>query len=302
MLLYVLESKGSSPGRQGFFMAVNASGEMSGSLGGGIMEHKFVELAKSILKEGMAEASIHYQFHDKEAAKNQSGMICSGEQTIFVYKVKPAEVNILGALIRSMKENKNGTLQLSPEGIIFNDTIPDIDFMFEKQTGDNFIYQEKTGYKHHLFVIGGGHCSLSFCRLMSGMDFYISLLDDREELNTINQNLYVHEKTIVSHYSLLKDIIPAANNVYVVIMTMGYRSDETALKALLGKSFKYLGILGSKTKISKMFANLQIEGIAHEILDNIHAPVGIPIHSQSPEEIAISIAAEIIKIKNTMTE
>src|SRR5450432_2580129 len=87
MLLYVLESKGSSPGRQGFFMAVNANGEMSGSLGGGIMEHKFVELAKSKLKLPAVEISIHHQLHDKQAGKNQSGMICSGEQTIFLYTV-----------------------------------------------------------------------------------------------------------------------------------------------------------------------------------------------------------------------
>ena len=87
MLLYVLQSKGSSPGRQGFMMAVNVNGEMSGSLGGGIMEQKFVELAKVKLKQTAEEVSVHHQLHDKQAAKNQSGMICSGEQTIFLYTV-----------------------------------------------------------------------------------------------------------------------------------------------------------------------------------------------------------------------
>src|SRR5258706_11525010 len=79
MLLYVLESSGSSPGRQGFFMAVNANGEMEGSIGGGIMEHKFVEMARerllAVSHEPLA-ADIKKQFHDKVAAKNQSGMIC----------------------------------------------------------------------------------------------------------------------------------------------------------------------------------------------------------------------------------
>src|ERR1051325_9012711 len=88
MLLYVLESKGSSPGRQGFFMAVNAKEEMEGSIGGGIMEHKFVEMANDQLRAANNElhaGSIKKQFHDKTAAKNQSGMICSGEQTILLY-------------------------------------------------------------------------------------------------------------------------------------------------------------------------------------------------------------------------
>src|SRR5258707_3662856 len=90
MLLYVLESTGSSPGRQGFFMAVNANGEMEGSIGGGIMEHKFVEMAKEKLlavSHELLAAGIKKQIHDKSVAKNQSGMICSGEQTILLYPV-----------------------------------------------------------------------------------------------------------------------------------------------------------------------------------------------------------------------
>src|SRR4051812_15344472 len=78
MLLYVLDSKGSSPGRQGFFMAVTANGELSGSIGGGIMENKFVDLAKENLKHDNPELYVRKQIHDKRAAKNQSGMICSG--------------------------------------------------------------------------------------------------------------------------------------------------------------------------------------------------------------------------------
>src|SRR5580692_9371479 len=88
MLLYVVESKGSSPGRQGFFMAVNASGEMEGSIGGGIMEHKFTELAREKLQQQEAALSIRRQVHDKEAPRDQSGMICSGEQTLLLYPVR----------------------------------------------------------------------------------------------------------------------------------------------------------------------------------------------------------------------
>src|SRR3954468_16557571 len=77
ILLYVLESKGSSPGRQGFFMAVNQQQNMEGSIGGGIMEHKFIEMAKDWLANGIddiPEGQIRKQVHDKSAAKNQSGM------------------------------------------------------------------------------------------------------------------------------------------------------------------------------------------------------------------------------------
>ena len=298
MLLYVLQSKGSSPGRQGFFMSVNANGEMSGSLGGGIMEHKFVELAKSNLMQAAREKSIHHQLHDKQAAKNQSGMICSGEQTIFLYTVNANDAEVISLLIQSLQQNKNGALQLSPGGISFSENIPVDDFSLEIISEQNFLYIEKSGYKNHLYIIGGGHCALPFSQLMSGMDFYIHLFDDRAELNTIEQNYFVHEKNLVDDYNYLSELIPSGKNIYVVIMTVGYRTDEVALKALLGKDFKYLGILGSKTKIGKMFKDLLAEGAAPEILERIHAPVGLAIKSQAPEEIAVSIAAEIIQVKN----
>jgi xanthine dehydrogenase accessory factor len=85
-LLAVLQSEGSSPGRQGFKMALANSGEMCGSIGGGIMEHKLVELARKLLTENKPFAPIlKKQIHSKAAAQNQSGMICSGEQTVAIY-------------------------------------------------------------------------------------------------------------------------------------------------------------------------------------------------------------------------
>src|SRR5262245_60956998 len=100
MLLYVLQSDGSSPGRQGFFMAVNASVDMEGSIGGGIMEHKFVEMAKEKLKDRSAEqASIRKQVHNKSAAKNQSGMICSGEQSILMYRIQQEDAEVITNII-----------------------------------------------------------------------------------------------------------------------------------------------------------------------------------------------------------
>ena len=298
MLLYVLESKGSSPGRQGFMMAVNADGKMSGSLGGGIMEHKFIELAKSKLQQSSPEISLHHQVHDKAAAKNQSGMICSGEQTIFLYTIKKEETASIGNIISTLKENQNGTLQLSPQGIFFSTAVPDKNYELQLKGADDFLFTEKTGYKNILCIIGAGHCALALSQLMSAMDFYIYLFDDRHELNTMIQNVFVHEKHLVVDYTALSAMVRPGNNSYVVVMTVGYRTDITAMKALLGKHFAYLGILGSKSKVKKMFEQLRSEEVDEAWLNTVHAPIGLPINSQSPEEIAVSIAAEIIKVKN----
>jgi xanthine dehydrogenase accessory factor len=311
MLLYVLESSGSSPGRQGFFMAVNAKSEsdsyrMAGSIGGGIMEHKFVEMAMEQLRVKSSDTiaiessvpELRKQIHDKSAAKNQSGMICSGEQTILLYHVQKEDQDRIEQIISSLEQNKNGTLKLSPAGIEFSSSIPRENFEFSMRSEQDWEYTEKTGYKNHLFIIGGGHCALAFSNLMSEMDFYIRVYDERKNLKTMVENESAHEKHLIKDYSELNNRIDAGNSHYVVIMTFGYRTDDAALRAIIDKEFKYLGLLGSKSKIEKMFDDYRSEGFEEKLLQRVHSPIGVTIKSQTPEEIAVSIAAEIIKIKN----
>jgi len=297
-LLYVLESKGSSPGRQGFFMAVNERGEMEGSIGGGIMEHKFVELAKQSASFG--QPAVRTQKHDKVSVSDQSGMICSGEQTIWIYPVKKDDQKNIDRLIESLEKNKNGMLSLSPAGLKFSEERPSTDFQFDLKNEKDWSYIEKTGYKNRLFIIGGGHCSLAFSRLMREMDFYITVYDERKELKTMEENSFAHERIWVDDYSELNKIIPDGNNHYVVIMTFGYRTDDIALRSLFEKNFAYIGVLGSASKMKKLFDDYRKEGIDERLLSAVHTPIGIPIRSQTPEEIAISIAAEIIKEKNRL--
>ena len=300
-VLYVLESHGSSPGRQGFFMAVNANGEMEGSIGGGIMEHKFVEMARERLKaQRKLGTELRKQLHDKSAATDQSGMICSGEQTVWLYLIQQADQPAIHQIISTLENNEYGVLQLSPSGLQFvQDILPETDFELSMPSETDWTYREKIGYKNQLFIIGGGHCSLALSKLMRMMDYYIRVYDDRQELHTLAQNDFAHETILVNDYSELSRLIPEGKeNHYVVIMTFGYRTDDIALRALLEKPLRYLGLLGSANKIENMFVVYQASGIEGEALRNIHAPVGLSIKSQTPEEIAISIAAEIILEKN----
>lgn len=298
LLLYVLESKGSSPGRQGFFMTVNAMGEMEGSIGGGIMEHKFTEMARDRLRQGERVVSLRRQVHDKEAAKDQSGMICSGEQTILLYGLRFEDMGTIKALVESLEVCRNGALMLSPEGLRFGPVAPLEDFIFDKRSEEDWKYVEKTGYKDRLYIVGAGHCALAFSRLMQTMDFYITVFDHRPDLETLARNEYVHEKVLVSDYGELSGlIVPEKEHHYVVVMTQGYRTDDSAVRVLLPMEFRYFGLLGSKAKISKMMDGYRAEGVPDEWLRRMRAPAGLPIHSQTPEEIAVSIAAEIVGVK-----
>ncbi len=310
VLLYVLESKGSSPGRGGFCMAINDLYDMSGSIGGGMMEYKLVELAKDLLKnnEPNLKQDLKRQIHSKSAPRHQSGMICSGEQTVFLYKIQPANDSpVIAQIIQILAQNGNAVLQLSPAGLqcrhylsIDPTYFRTTNTHFEYQSDKEWHYEEKIGYANKLFIIGGGHCALALSRLMQQMDFYMYMYEDRPQLNTFLKNNFVHEKIALLNYAQLADLIPSGENHYVVIMTFGYRTDDIALRALLHKKpLKYLGLLGSRSKINQLFDELKKNNPhAETALQRISAPAGIAIKSQTPEEIAISIAAEIIAIKN----
>jgi xanthine dehydrogenase accessory factor len=299
LLLYVLESKGSSPGRQGFFMVVNAGDEIEGSIGGGIMEHKFTEMARERLRQNEAFLSVHRQVHDKTVTKDRSGMICSGEQTILLYRLGEKDRAAIEHIAACLSGFHNGALQLSPAGLAFSEQVPSTDFYFNKRSETDWRYEEKAGYKHRLFIVGGGHVALAFSRIMRMMEFHISLFEHRPELVTLSRNEFVHEKILVQEYAELREMIPSGGpNRYMVIMTLGYRTDDQAVRAVLDKEFRYFGMLGSKAKFGKLLADYRAEGIAEETLQLIHSPAGLSINSQTPEEIAISIAAEIIQVKN----
>ena len=306
MLLVVAESSGSSPGRVGFKMAV-AGDELAGSIGGGIMEVNLVELARENLRneDQKSESKIQNpkskiirQVHRKSSL-NSSGMICSGKQTVIFYKLTNKNLRTIQKIIQCLINDRERYLQITSNDLrVFREKKHDADFRFVKSRAD-FIYEEKLGYKNKLFIVGGGHCALALSEIAAKMDFHISLFDDRADLNTIEKNKFVHEKRIVESYEKIDEFIASGANVYVVVMTLGYKSDEIVIRKLLDKNFKYFGVLGSRAKMATLLRNLKNEGFAPEKLNRLRAPIGLPINSRTPEEIAVSIAAEIIAVKNS---
>ncbi len=299
MFLCVPESNGSSPGRKGFKMAVTKN-ELQGSIGGGIMEHKFVAYAKELLYGKEVSSILKKQVHSKESMSNQSGMICSGDQTIALYKIQDSDQSEIEKIIAAIENQKSGYFTFSPNGIIFYDhSTETISNSFQIESENQWHYIEMIGFKNYLFIIGAGHVSLAFSRIMQLLDFHISVFDDRENLNTFEQNNFVHHKKIIDFENIIEEI-GRQENQYVVIMTFGYRTDGIVIRKLINENYKYLGLLGSKTKVAKIVKELRSEGFDESKIKALFAPVGLAINSRTPEEIAVSIAAEIIKVKNDL--
>jgi len=294
-LLLVLESSGSSPGRQGFKMAVSDAGEMFGSIGGGIMEHKLVELAKSKLAEGRFDPFLKRQIHKAEAEKDRSGMICSGEQVIAFYFLNRDDEAFARAISQSSKKR---TLRATQAGLMCDDdSAVGAMFNLEITSDTEWSFTEQMDIRNTAYIFGGGHVGLAMSRMMSTLDFRVVVFDDREGLNTIEQNVWADEIRIID-YQKSDEHVEEGEHSYVIIMSFGYKPDEVIIRRLLGKSFKYIGLMGSQSKIDKMWKALKKDGFKAEDLDRVHSPIGVPIHSKTPDEIAVSIAAQIIGVKN----
>ncbi len=310
MLLVVAESSGSSPGRAGYKMAVGLDGELCGSIGGGVMEVRLVEQAKVKSKNAKVknksairnpQSAISEQVHQKNSP-HSSGMICSGRQTVIFKHLGRSDHFTVKSVIDAFKDGRPDILFISYddfEVLAAGLDLEDKDFRFEKRSNTNFIFTEKIGAKNELFIVGGGHCALALSEIMSKMDFRISIFDDRPELNTLAKNKFADEITLIQSYDGIAEFIPSGSNIYVVVMTLGFKSDEIVIRSLSKKEFRYFGVLGSKAKMKTLLCTLEKDGVSKERLSQIRTPIGLPINSHTTEEIAISIAAEIISIKNS---
>ena len=295
ILLWVLESEGSSPGRRGFKMAVSKEG-FFGTIGGGMMEHKLVEKAKTLLADDESEVSLVRQHHDKQHSKDQSGMICSGSQLIAFVPVSINEQKTIESIVKKTEDESKDFVFLSPKGIsLIEDELKTSGLKYSAEK--EWKYAEYINERPVIHIIGGGHVGLALSELMFYLGFYIKLYDNRPELNTIAQNTFANEKIIVD-YNKIDEIINARSDEYVVIMTFGYRDDKTVFSKLMDKTFFYIGMIGSEAKIKALFTEFKEEGIAPERWNHAFIPIGINIFSKTTKEIAVSIAAEIIREKN----
>ncbi len=296
MLLVVAESSGSSPGRQGFKLAV-ADDDLAGSIGGGLMEINLVEQVRRLLKEEKS-GFIKTQTHRKTSA-NYSGMICSGKQSVIFFKLNAEHLKLIRKIPVYWKKLKGRYLRITQNELLLPRRFKNhFAFRFTCESENDFNYEEIIGCKNKLYIVGGGHCALALSELMSRMDFHITLFDDRAGLNTLAKNEFVHEKKIIESYDNIGEFIASGADTYVVVMTLGFAFEEIVIRRLIDKDFKYFGVLGSRAKMATLFNELKKEGFSEEKLNQIHTPIGLPINSHTPEEIAVSIAAEIIQVKN----
>jgi len=292
-LVSVVETAGSTPRKAGAKLAVALDGRSAGTVGGGETEHQAIMTARQRLRDKAGALLLESQ----PECDAGTGPLCGGRQRLALYPCQAKDLAAVERLIATLQHQASGRLQLSPTGIDF--TAGQGGARDFQHAGADWRYQETLGLYPTAYLIGGGHVSLALSRILTTLDFYLIVLDERAELPTLQDNRYAQEKIIVPFTTCHQHIADGLNH-YALIMTPSPALDELILGQLLEKRLGYLGMLGSRTKANTMLQRLR-QRFPTARLDRIHAPAGLPIPSHTPAEIAVSIAAEWIQVRHDNT-
>jgi len=320
-VITVISTTGSTPGKVGYKMLVwGKNGETIGTVGGGLTEANVINIAKKTLPK--TENQV-VKFNLDGTEDDEKG-ICGGsieflietfdKKSLPLFKELSAviENGLGGALVSIIRPNK------APEKILLRsveklDTAANIDFSPEVTASIKELVAKKRPAKKTLeygveifietideqpmvFIFGAGHLSYHISRFAKSVNFRVTVCDDRVEFASKNR-FPDASNIIVEGYESIFDKIDVNKNSYIVIVTQGHKSDEIVLERAVKTNAKYIGMIGSKRKTLTILKNLQKKGISIKTLKRIYSPIGISIGAFTPEEIALSIVSELIKIR-----
>lgn len=160
------------------------------------------------------------------------------------------------------------------------------------------IFRERISKTPQLVICGGGHVSIPIIQIGKMLGFTVVVLEDRPKFADHARNAGADEVICESFENGL-DRVNSDGDTYFVIVTRGHRYDKLCLEKILRKEHAYIGMMGSRRRVAIVKEQLYRQGAEAEILESVHTPIGLKIGAETPEEIAVSILAEIIREKNT---
>jgi len=170
--------------------------------------------------------------------------------------------------------------------------------LVELQNNEVTIFIEPIKPPHTLLIAGAGHVGQSVAEIGKFLDYEVVVIDDRP--NFASQERFPKTDRII-----VQDIAQALRefsidqSTYVVIVTRGHQHDEEALYSVIGSNARYIGMIGSRRKIKIIFENLIERGVSNEKLKQVYSPIGLDINSETVPEIAVSIAAQLVQVRNS---
>ena len=287
-----------SPGTTGAKLLVAKDIDPVGTIGGGIMEYNILKRANEILDQGSFTPELQTLVHRKSGTGEKSGMICAGKQTNLYYLCQPEkDGEIFKKILTHLNGNDSAILSINTNGMNVQKKEPYLDQSRIKIyiKGTDWRYEEQLMNFKRIAIIGGGHCSLALSRLMKQLGYDVFVFDTRENVSTVKENKYARSVQIVDDFQEVGKQINFPELTNVVVMTPDVVSDVRGLLGAKDLPFHFIGVMGSQPKIAEIIEQLKSEDISNDQLSKFTAPVGIPMASNTPEEIAVSVAAQILQ-------
>ena len=325
---------GSTPQKPGSSALFDKKGLLAGTVGGGVVERRVEILARAAI---LSKKSGHFIFNLANDISNKEEAICGGQINVLIDANLNNYLNVfqqLGDCIRSRAPGVLITMvtRFSEETVLINrywmsktskpaipeefmERIePEVDNILSKADPYNYrelelaipdkepsslFFLEPVFPPAHLVIAGAGHIGRALAHLAGRLDFEVTGIDDRAEFAN-SENIPEADHILVNDIGEEIKKLKKNADTYLVIVTRGHKDDASALKPCIGSTLAYLGMIGSKNKIASMRNDFIDNGWATvKQWDTIHTPVGIEIKSRTVEEIAISIAAQLILVRNT---
>jgi len=303
----VVESSGSTPRSSGAKMAIRRDGSIIGTVGGGLVEAMACKDGLKMLDAGDGTASLSYVDMTQELAAN-SDMICGGGLSVLLEVVEP------GGACASAYEKMDDLLRrgirsaLSTGYQMIDDLhAVDHDILTDSVEGDTprFMNEESSMQliepfipPFPLFIFGAGHVSLFTARVGAMVGFRTVVLDDRDDFANTSRFPDADEVVVLESFDGCCDSLNIDENAFIIIVTRGHLHDRNVLAEALKTKAQYIGMIGSKKKRDKIYESLLADGIDQQDIDRCHCPIGLSIGGQTPEEIAVSIGAELIQVRS----
>ena len=293
VLCTIIADSGSTPRGMGAQMLVGEKGLLCGTIGGGAVEGQSIELGKKLLQE--RRSTVHeYKLHHNDT--EDIGMVCGGDVTVHLQFIAADDAvwnALAGDVLHRIALRQPGWLVLALDSgtpALRDDAVTD---------SARVALPLPIGERAILF--GAGHCSLALCPLLTTVGFRVTVVDDRPELVT-KERFPTADAVVCCDLDRLADAVPVGGEDYVVVMTNGHSHDFAVQEQVLRGQYAYIGVIGSRSKTASVNARLRAAGIREEAIATVHTPIGTAIKAVTPEEIAVSIAGEMICVRATRRE
>jgi xanthine dehydrogenase accessory factor len=325
VVVSIMGISGSTSRHGGTKMVVGADGKSHGTIGGSLIEAAAVSEAKKILATAKSKV-LAYELTGKDVTA--SGMICGGKAEILLDYLAATKENLEFSrqwrdAIKRGKDfylltyirGKNNALEITGHAILDADgsplsptpTVPEIVklkselhnisatavlFLDEGRVMVDRIRKIKT-----LYCFGAGHVAVPTAHLAAIVGFRAVVTDDRAEYANAERFPEASEIRVIRDYTKAFDGLEIDEDSFIVIVTRGHQYDREVLESSLKTKAGYIGMISSRKKRQAIYEYLMARGVKKERLEQVHSPIGINIGGETPEEIAVSIVAEMIKVR-----